>query len=210
MHWSEYDDDCLIDLVFDTNYSVREMAKELDRPEIDITKRIRDLGISWVSRKRGKVSRGQGALTAIMQKLLPGEDIETEHPIGERLRLDVYCPKYKVAAEYHGRQHFMFIPHFHGDKDGFLASQARDQRKIDICKDLGIALVSFRYCDTLSEDVVFDRLLDAIRSTPLVDKEETKYPTYKGNPYYEEAQVRRREYRKQQYKRMKVKRGRGQ
>jgi len=207
MIWDEYADDRLTDFLFESNLSNREIAMELGCTELDVTQEIRSLGLSWVRRKKGNISRGQGALTAIMAKLLPGEEIRTEHPIGNRLRLDVFCPRYNLAAEYHGRQHFFYTEHFHGDKQGFYASQARDEQKEQICKDLGIALVIFRYNDTLTEDVVFERMLDALRNTPIVEEE--KIPTYKGNPFYEERKQMNREYRKQQYRKMKAKRGRG-
>jgi predicted transcriptional regulator len=209
MPWTEYEQDRLTDLVFSSNLSTLEIARELDRTELEVTKEIRNLGLSWVRRKKGHVSRGQGALTAIMQKLLPGEEIRTEEPIGDRLRLDVYCPRYQLAAEYHGRQHFFYTEHFHGNIQGFYESQARDEKKIEICRDLGIALVIFRYNDTLSEDVVYERMLDALRNTPIVEKEKDNVPTYKGNPFYEASKIRQREYRKQQYQKMKARRGRG-
>lgn len=208
MTWTEYEDDRLTDMVFDSNLSTHEIAQELGKTELEITREIRNLGLSWVRRKKGHISRGQGALTSIMQKLLPGEEIRTEEPIGERLRLDVYCPRYQLAAEYHGRQHFFYVEHFHGDKEGFLASQARDERKIEICKDLGIALVIFRYNDTLTEEVVYERMLDALRNASVADEKEQKPPKYKGNPYYEAHKIRQREYRKEQYRKMKAQRGR--
>lgn len=207
MIWDEYEDDRLTDLLFETNLSNREIGMELGRTELEVTREIRELGLSWVRRKKGNISRGQGALTAIMQKLLPGEEIRAEEPIGDRLRLDVYCPRYDLAAEYHGRQHFFYTEHFHGDKRGFHESQARDEKKEEICKNLGIALVVFRYNDTLTEEVVYERMLDALRNTPIVAKEE-KIPTYKGNPFYEERKIMHREYRKKQYQKMKKLRGR--
>lgn len=204
--FTEYEDDRLTDMLFETNYSNFEIARELGKTELEVVQEIRNLGLSWVRRKRGNVSRGQGALTSIMQKLLPGEEIQSEYPLGERLRLDVYCDRYKLGAEYHGQQHFVFNAFFHGDMEGFRASQRRDERKEEICKDLGIALVVFRYNDTLSEDVVYERLLDAIRSTPAVEEE--KVPTYKGQPFYESHKLRQREYRRDQYRRMKAARRR--
>lgn len=205
--FSEYEDDRLTDLLFETNYSNFEIARELGRTELEVTQEIRNLGLSWVRRKRGNLSRGQAALTGIMQKLLPGEYIESEYPIGERLRLDVYCDRYKLAAEYHGRQHFFYTEHFHGNREGFYDSQRRDERKLEICKDLGIALVVFRYNDTLTEDAVFNRMLDALRSTPMVKEE--KVSAYKGNPFYESRKSMQREYRRDQYRKMKAQRGRG-
>jgi len=204
--WSEYEDDRLTDYLFETNLSNQEIAMELGKTELDVTREIRNLGLSWVRRKKGHVSRGQGALTQIMAKLLPGEEIVSEKPIGNRLRLDVFCPRYNLAAEYHGRQHFYYVEHFHGNMEGFRESQRRDENKEQICRDLGIALVVFRYNDTLTEDVVFSRMLDELRNTPVVKEE--KVSAYKGNPFYEANKIRQREYRREQYQKMKAQRGR--
>lgn len=204
--FSEYEDDRLTDMVFETNFSAHEMGLELGKPASEIQKEIKNLGLGWVRRRKGHISRGQAALTQMMSELLPGEDIQTEAPLGDRLRLDVYCPKYELAAEYHGRQHFFYTQHFHGDKEGFEASQARDERKIEICKDLGIALVVFRYNDDMSRDSVYNRMLDAIQNTPMV--KEQKDSRYKGNAYYEKAKARQKEYRRAQYLKMKKMNGR--
>lgn len=207
--WSEYEVDRLQDMVFGSNLSTREMGVELGRDPVEVTKQMRELGLSWVRRRKGHLSRGQAALTQIMRKLLPGEEIVTEEPIGERLRLDVYCPKYRLAAEYHGRQHFFYVEHFHGDKEGFYASQERDERKQQLCRDLGIVLVIFRYSDSLTEHNVYERLLHGLRNPPpVVDTvEEVKYSQFEG-PWYDEYKRRQREYRKEQYRRMKAARSR--
>lgn len=213
MQWSEYECDRLTDLVFDSSYSTQEIARELDRTELEVVKQIRELGLGWVKKKkRNGVSRGQTALTDIMRKLIPGQKIENEYVIGERLRLDVYCPAYKLAAEYHGRQHFYYVPHFHGTKDGFYESQARDERKIELCREQGIELVTFRFNDSLTEDAVYDRLLFALRNSkalPAKDLTDNRVPKYRGNPFYEEQKEKRRQYRKEQYKRSKARRRRG-
>ncbi|MCA1806492.1 MAG: hypothetical protein LC687_01300 [Actinobacteria bacterium] len=205
--FSEYECDRLTDMIFDSNLSTQEMADELGRTEIEVNKEIKNLGLGWVRRRKGHISRGQAALTQIMSELLPGEEIRTEEPLGERLRLDVYCPGYELAAEYHGRQHFYYVQHFHGDKEGFYASQRRDDRKIELCQDLGIALVVFRYNDDMTRDAVYNRMLDAIRNTPIVKEE--KKSRYKDNPFYEANKIRQREYRKDQYRKMKKAKGRG-
>lgn len=208
-YWDEYDDSLLADFIFDSNLSTREIAKELDREELEVTKRIRELGLSWVRRNKGHhASRGAAALISIIRKLLPGETVVTEEHIGERLMLDVYCPKYKLAAEYHGRQHFYYTEHFHGNKDGFRESQRRDERKEELCRDLGIALVIFRYNDVLTEDAVYQRMLDALRSTPAVEEVKSE-GKWKNDPMYESWKNRQREYRRDAYRKMKAQRGRG-
>lgn len=199
--WDEFEDAILVDFIFDSNLSTREIARELEATELEIKQRVRQLGLSWVRRNNGHISRGQAALTTAMRKLLPNETIVAEEPIGERLRLDVYCPSYKLAAEYHGRQHFCFVEHFHYDKEGFLEAQRRDQRKLEICGDLGIMLVVFRYNDNLSQEAVFERLLDGIRQAPPLEK--PAKTSMKGEPFYETWKQRQREYRKLAYRKMK-------
>lgn len=202
--WSE--DGELVDLLFETNLSIPEIAERMDVSTELVSKHIKALGLDWVRRKDRKMSRGQAALTSIMQQLLPGQEIVNEYHIGERLRLDVYCPKYKLGAEYHGRQHFWYSSFFHKDQEAFKESQARDERKIELCKELGINLVVFRYNDTLTNDIVFERLLDAVRNSEDVPPKIKKRHSIKGTEYYEAAKKKNQEFRKKRYRELKKKR----
>jgi hypothetical protein len=68
-----------------------------------------------------------------------------EFPIPEEnLWLDFYMPHHNLAFEFHGEQHDQFNKFFHGDKDGFQRSKARDQRKRDWCILNGITLIEVR------------------------------------------------------------------
>ena len=198
----DWDDAELTEFLFETGSSLQDFAREHNCSLAFVSHRIKSLGLDWVTERAPKVSRGQASLMKIMHKLLPGEKLVTEEAIGERLRLDIYCPAYNLAAEYHGKQHFEYIEHFHGNIQGFWESQKRDNRKIEICKDLGISLVVFRYNDDLSEDIVFERLLDAIRNSPVAETKEKR--TLKGNAYYEAAKQRQREYKRESYRRMRA------
>jgi hypothetical protein len=197
--WDE--NNILVDLLFETNLSQKDIAKELGWTEYKVAARIRELGLQWVKRKNRKLSRGAASLLTIMQKLFPNEEVVVEYPVGERLRLDVYCPRYKVAAEYHGRQHFYYVEHYHGNLRGFEEAQERDQRKIELCQEQGISLISLRYNDELSEQTVFDRLMTSLQATPAVRTE--RVSAFKGNPYYEAQKQRQREWRRKQYREMK-------
>lgn len=198
------DDLILLELLFDTNLSNREIAQQLVLSQAEVNQRIKQLGLGWVRRSRGFASRGQASLVSLMKKLLPNEEIICEYPIGERLRLDVYCPKYQLAVEYHGRQHFEYIEFFHSDAQGFDEHYKRDMRKVELCKEKGIALVVFRYNDLLTEDIVFERLMEALALTKTVH---TETKSLKGNSVYEAHKQRQREYRKKTYLRMKRQRG---
>lgn len=195
------DDQAIVEMLFSSNLTYKEMAESLLLTEKEVAERVKRLGLSWVRKKNGLASRGQATLTHMMQKLLPGEKIISEYPIGERLRLDVYCPRYNLGAEFHGRQHFQYVQFFHQDIEGFKDHQERDDRKIELCEELGISLVVFRYDDLLTENVIFDRLLEAISNAPAPKEKERK--SVVGTPYYEAMKHRQQEYRKQAYRKMK-------
>jgi hypothetical protein len=186
----------LVDLLFGSALSIAEIAAELDVTEYELRRQIRRRNLGWV---RGRsISRGQDALVAVMRQLLPGEAVLTEVAIGERLRLDACCPRYRLAAEYHGAQHFRYCEHFHRDMAGFRASQARDRRKEEICRQKGVALVVFRAEDDLSEQRVFDRLLAALEAMPPLASV--------AEPVDRSVRDRQREYRRAAYQRYKQER----
>ena len=192
----------LVDLLLETNLSISAIARQLNVSVNEVNKKINQLGLSWLKESRKKMSRGQTALTQIMQKILPGEEILNEYHIDDRLRFDVYCPSYKLAAEYHGRQHFFYTSRFFESKYEFEEAQKRDEKKVQYCKDNGIALIVFRYNDSLTEDSVYNRMLEAIRSSDYIsDRKQKKSLT--NNPFYNEAKKKNSEYRKNLYRKIK-------
>lgn len=198
----EDDVEFLIDLLMDTNKSISEISRELDVPVADVNKKINQLGLNWLKNSRKKMSRGQTALTAIMQKLLPNEVIVNEYHIGDKLKLDVYCPSYSLAAEYHGRQHFYYTGRFFNSKYEFLEAQKRDERKAEWCKENGITLIVFRYNDSLSELSVYNRMLEAIRNSPKLNKK-SKAKSITSSQYYQNMKKKNSEYKKSLYRKIK-------
>jgi hypothetical protein len=195
--------DFLTDLLFDSDLSISAIASELDVSVKEVNSMINHLGLSWLKESRKKMSRGQTALTNIMKKLLPGEEVVNEFHIGDKMKLDVYCPRFKLAAEYHGRQHFYFTSRFYDSKYDFEQAQKRDEEKVQYCKDNGIALVVFRYNDSLTEQSVYDRMLDAIRDTPIEPRIPKKKYSVVNSDFYKEMKKKNSEYRKEAYRRMK-------
>ena len=198
----EDDIEFLTDLLFDTSLSVSEIAKQLNVSIAEVNKKINSLGLSWLKNSRKKMSRGQTALTLIMKKLLPGEEIINEYHSGDKLKFDVFCAKYKIAAEYHGRQHFYYTSRFFESKYDFEQAKKRDEKKVQYCLDNGIALIVFRYNDLLTEQAVYDRMLTAIRETDHVSKPVHK-TSIKSNPAYQEAKKKNSEYKKKLYRKIK-------
>lgn len=195
----------LRDLLLETSLSISAISRELGWTIPAVNKAINSMGLNWLKDSRKKMSRGQTALTACLHKLLPSEKIVNEFHIGDKLKLDIYCPKYAIAAEYHGRQHFYYTSRFFDSKYEFDEAVKRDEKKVQWCKDNGVALVVFRYNDSLTEQSVFDRLLECIRASPYKakDKEENKLS---DTPAYKIAKKNNSEYRKNVYKSIKEKR----
>ncbi len=196
----------LKDLLFDSNMSLADIAKNLHLTRPELNAFLKKNGLDWVRRNNRKLSRGHAALTQMMKNILPNEEIVNEYHIGGRLRLDVYCPSYKLAAEYHGRQHFFFTSHFHKDMDAFHDSVERDLKKEQLCRDKGIALVVFYFSDQLNEEAVFNKMLEAIKVAPKVEIPDEK-KTFKGNNYYEKVKKQNKDYRKAKYRELKRKNG---
>lgn len=192
-YW-EYDNH-LIELLLESKMTTKQMAKEINVSEAFIIRRIKLLGLEWILHQPRKMSRGQTALTQTLKKILPNELIVNEYHIGERLKLDIYCPGYKLAIEYHGRQHFDYVAHFHESYEDFVRAKERDERKIELCKENDIALVAFRYCDDLSEEIVYNRILAAIKDSAeeYQNKKVTLKPkrSMKDNPHYQEVKAKR-------------------
>jgi len=194
----------LTDLLFDTSMSLMEISKELGWNINKVNKEINRLGLNWLKNSKKKMSRGQTALTAIVQKLLPGEKIINEYYIGDGLKLDVYCPSYQVAAEYHGRQHFFYTQRFFDSKYEFEDAVERDIKKMDFCKQNGIALIVFRYNDSLTEESVFERMMEAIRHSPYIPKDKPKRKIV-DTTAYKMVKKKNSEYRKRAYRLAKQK-----
>lgn len=202
------DDLFLIDLLLESNLSLVEIAKEINISISDLKKKISSLGLNWIKDSKKKTSRGQAALTDVMKKLFPNQEIINEYHIGDRLKLDVYCPAYKIAAEFHGRQHFYYTKRFFSSKEDFIEAQRRDVKKAEMCEKLGIILVVFRYNDSLSEQSVYDRLLDAIRNSDFIPVEEKKNKkSITQNKFYQESKKRYNQKKKENYRKMKQRKG---
>lgn len=76
----------------------------------------------------------------------------------ERLELDFYLPDLNVAVEIQGGQHYVFVPHFHGTYEGFLAQRGRDEAKKRRCVDYGIELIE------VDDGISFDDAIARIRA----------------------------------------------
>ena len=89
----------------------------------------------------------------ILRKMYP-----TERPLEEvtlpgtnGLAADFYLPSYKKVVECHGRQHYNFIGHFHGNRLNFLQGRRNDARKQEWCEINSIQFIELPYNETDDE-----------------------------------------------------------
>lgn len=63
----------------------------------------------------------------------------------QNLELDCYCPKYNIAVEYNGEQHYKFPSSYHKTKEQFINQVYRDRLKRKLCDQNGVYLISVPY-----------------------------------------------------------------
>lgn len=78
------------------------------------------------------MSRLADEMFSLLKETFPHTKIQKEHTIkydGRTLFVDFYLPLFLIAVEVHGRQHDVFVKHFHGDAKSWKDHQHRDQVK---------------------------------------------------------------------------------
>ena len=133
-----------------------------------------------------------------------------EYVIGENLRIDFYLPDLNIAVECDGRQHEVFVEHFHKTAQGFRDSQKRDTRKEELCLRGKIPLVRFSNEEDVNRDEFFKRHKDAVSSVHeflnLVVDTHKDLSTTKSDLVLKRKEERlelARKYRKESYQWMK-------
>lgn len=129
--------------------TIKDLAKEaenLARKEMGLPK----IGEGWISE------------TELFRKLEAEFSVTTVIQHGQpkwlgRQHFDVWLPNWKVAVEYHGKQHFEPVEFF-GGKESFEKTVERDLRKIEIAKKNGVSLI------VVTEDYDLDGLIQEIYS----------------------------------------------
>lgn len=76
-----------------------------------------------------------------------------------KLRLDFYIPKYNLAIEFHGKQHYEMIEFFHRNQENFELAQNRDKIKKQFCLENNIKLLIISYLDECNIVSILDKVL---------------------------------------------------
>jgi len=106
-----------------------------------------------------KYSKGETKCRDVLQKLFKKPfpsvrpDFLFNNMTGKNMELDMYNKGERLACEYNGRQHYEYVPYLHkNDRRNFMTQQYRDKQKQDVCKKLGIKLISVPY--TVKDDEI--------------------------------------------------------
>lgn len=93
-----------------------------------------------------KSSKGELSIKTILDKYNIKSKSQYRIPDEKYLfKYDFYLPEYKILIEYHGVQHYEWIPYFHKTYHDFEEQLKRDSLKIDLAKMKNIKLIEFNY-----------------------------------------------------------------
>ena len=119
------------------------------------------------NKSKPRQSKGEAECLRVLEKLRKRKariqvrdlDVLKNKITGDNLELDIYIEndvnvgKYKhLACEYHGRQHYEYVPFFHRNGKGDLDYQQwKDNEKVKMCDEAGIYLISVPYTVPINE-----------------------------------------------------------
>lgn len=109
----------------------------------------------------GRGSKDQKILYDYLYELYPNYDVVYEFMLHElNQRIDLYIPEIAIAVEYHGRQHYEFVAHFHKNVEEFKRAQKMDQQKAEYLYMHGIKLIEVPYNAMVNSAEELKNLID--------------------------------------------------
>lgn len=114
-----------------------------------------------------KSSKGESTIKEILDKHKIISIREWKHPDEKYLyEYDFYLPDHNLLIEFHGKQHYDYIPYFHKTYHGFELQRLRDSNKITLAKAKKIPLLEFNYkqLDNLSTEQFEQLILNNIKN----------------------------------------------
>ena len=131
-------------------------GKYREKQKVQENERRTKLGLPLV----GEGFQKEMELLLYVHRLFQNYDILTHHRAcgGGQLELDIYLPELKLGLEYMGPQHYKWIKFFHKTEEEFEYQQYKDRCKKKLCKMRGITLISIRFDEKLSEQLILSKL----------------------------------------------------
>lgn len=104
----------------------------------------------------------------MLNELFPYNIILKEYYVhykGTRLFFDFFVKDLVFFVEVDGRQHFEFVEHFHGSREGFLEQKKRDNLKLEYIENNDtFSLVRIRYDEEITKKLLLSRIEEALTS----------------------------------------------
>ena len=113
-----------------------------------------------VSNKK-KIFYNQMRMESIVKDIFPSQFILTNtRAFLDGLEIDCYIPKLKIGFEYDGEQHYNYPNIYHKTKNDFRMQQQRDIDKRQLAEERGITIITIRYDEELSEELIQNKIKD--------------------------------------------------
>lgn len=111
---------------------------------------FKEIGSAWI---------GETMLYEIVKSIFPHSVIKRHYrPTWlDKLELDIFLEKEKIAFEYQGVQHFKAVEHWGGQQQ-LKRQQEHDHRKKKLCREQNIKLVCINYDEPLNASYVKSKL----------------------------------------------------
>ena len=102
-------------------------------------------------------SRGETECRRVLQSIF-GKPFPNARPsfmknsiTGSNLEIDCYNQELNLGCEYHGKQHYEYVPYFHKDKQHFYNQRYRDEESKRLCRQNGVTLIEVPYTVKLGD-----------------------------------------------------------
>jgi len=195
-------------------YTYLELAGVLSRPVSGVQNICSQLNLQ--SNVKRINSRGEEILFMLLQELYPSFLIKRQHPVGDKLHLDLYIHDLFLGFEYDGIQHSKETSFFHKDKDAFLRGKVLDEKKENLCTSQGIHLVRIDYQEKLTKELLQFKI-DLVGPGPGIENNSKELSTKEKNrvynkrryevakvnrdnsEYYQKLKEREKTYRRERY-----------
>ncbi len=101
----------------------------------------------------------QERMISLIRNIYPDKEPKIRDRITlDGLEMDCYLPELKLGFEYNGEQHYNYVERFHKTIEDFKKQQERDIEKNKRAEEKGIKLITIRYDETLSEDLIKEKI----------------------------------------------------
>ena len=174
--WTDKEKQILITLLEQPNkYTYFDLADVLERPISGVKRVCSDLNLQ--SNIKKTKSEGEEILFTLLRQVYPKLSIKRQHPVGERLHLDLYIPNLNLGFEFDGIQHMEQSDFFHKNRDAFISGQLLDDKKDNLCANQGIHLIRINHKENLCKSILVEKIKE-VGSGPGTEKQ-TSFLSFK-------------------------------